>query len=106
MANDKPRRWLRFSLRSILIVTGGVAGLCALAFVPHPFSGLIPDLVIAVGDLAIYFLCWTIVGASIGHDIAPQRKGWVRGACVAAVIGLVMACLWACMSIDFSPIDK
>ena len=99
----KPRRrWLRFSLRSILIVMGGAAGLCALMFAPHPFSGVIPAAVIAAGDLAIYLLCWTVVGASIGYDIVPQRKGWIMGVCVSAVIGMVMACVWSCASMDFS----
>ena len=84
---------VQFSLRSILIVMGSVAGLCALAFAPHPLSGIVPSDVLALGDAAIYLLCWAIAGASIGYDFVGGRKGWIMGALVAVIVGVASGCV-------------
>ncbi len=76
---------MRFSIRSLLLVTAGVAVLCTLyTFIPHI------DFVVPI---IVYFFAWTVPGASIGFDIYPSRRGMMLGAVVGASLGGVLF-LW------------
>lgn len=77
----------RISLRSLLLVMGGVAVLSAL-IVPYqlghkiwPYHGM--ELLRNYGaQLLLYFVAWLIPAMSIGYDNSPSKKGLLFGAAV------------------------
>ena len=73
---------LRYSIRSILLLTAGVAILCTLySLIPY-------DSVIAPS--IVYFLTWIIPFASVGYDVYRSRKGLKLGGMVGALLGGVL----------------
>ena len=76
---------LRISIRSILLVTFGVAVVFAMfARIPHDTNFL---------PFAAIVTAWAIPSASIGYDVSPTRRGLLVGAITGLSIGALMF-LW------------
>ena len=76
---------LRISIRSILLVTFGVAAVCAM-FAQIPYDTSFWPCVTIVAALAI-------PSASLGYDVSPTRRGLLIGVVTGLSIG-VLIYLW------------
>lgn len=62
-----PKFLLRFSIRSIGLLTFGVAAICSV-FVDNGFS-------IQCYSIVVYGLAWIIPAGSLGFDLVPNAQG-------------------------------
>ena len=76
---------LRISIRSILLVTFGVAPVCAM-FAQIPYDTSFWPCVTIVA-------AWAIPSASLGYDVSPTRRGLLIGVVTGLSIG-VLIYLW------------